>query len=153
MRRFPGNFRRPRSRAAKMAQKKNRTFCQGYNASEMPFLSGRFAWSLRQYVNRCVRQYFQKRKGSHTHKNRLFEVCFSGYLVYGWKFNSSKDGIRTVARVSAIIWALAYADADLQRRIRKGLRVLTADPILLQASAYIAAVTGMNVAFLVVICG
>ena len=46
MGRFPGNFWRLQSKAAKVAQKKRTFYCQGYNASEMPLFSGRFAWNL-----------------------------------------------------------------------------------------------------------
>ena len=51
MRRFPGNFGQPRSRAAEMAQKKTnflsgRQGLKGDKVSEMPFLSGRFALNL-----------------------------------------------------------------------------------------------------------
>jgi len=96
MGRFPGNFGHPRSRSAKMAQEKLTFFVREIvrkMASKCQFSAADLHENWRQHLNWCRHQFFQKRIVEFFQKRviylqkRLFEVCFSGCLVFSLQTN------------------------------------------------------------------
>jgi len=87
MGRFPGNFGRPRSTAAKMAQKKL-NFFSGRQRLRNAISQQLICTSINVAINplgKELQNFSEKR--SLTPKSRLFEVCFSRCLVVSLQTN------------------------------------------------------------------
>jgi len=84
-------------------------FCQGDNASEMPFLSGRFAWNLETRRESMWSSTLLEKiaifstSGVIHPQNRLFEPCFSGCFVVAYTENAENLFSSALFTVSNII--------------------------------------------------
>jgi len=98
MGRFPGNFERPRSRAAKIAKKKTNLFTRVITPPKCHFSVADLRAIRRQHVNRRGHQSFQKKLRIFIHKGGTYHLqkttlrCVSVGVLFPYCYVANRCG-------------------------------------------------------------